>query len=285
MTPPSPSRLPEVYPPVPAVEAGVREFLVRADRSAWSPYDLVSADQLACVSPERLTDAQVLAVRTALLVEDHLPGYLAEYIRILNAPDAADPQAAANRQVLRFAFRWAAEEDRHSHALELYLTGTGLVPRPELDAESARARRTPYHFGYETLSDSFVYLALQERATHLYYRALAEAVEEPVLREVLGRMAGDEARHARFFYDLLTRVHAADLTALAARVTAVARDFRMPLQANLDGYRRHVLNLFRAAPAYRHEAALAHLSQAIDRAAKGDRAASRDLAANPEAPS
>jgi hypothetical protein len=256
---------------------------VRADRSTWSPFDLVSGDRLARVAPGRITDAQVLAVRTALLVEDHLPGYLAEYIRILNTPDATEPQAAANRQVLRFAFRWAAEEDRHSHALELYLTGTGLVPQPELDAETARTRRTPFHFQYETLSDSFIYLALQERATHLYYRALAEAVEEPVLREVLGRMAGDEARHARFFYDLLTRAHAADLDALAARVTAVAHDFRMPLQANLDGYRRHVLNLFRAAPAYRHDAALAHLSQAIGRAAQGDGAASRDLASNPEA--
>lgn len=264
------------YPPSVVVETGVREYLGRADRMTWCPYEAVSAARLS--APGIVTDAQISAIRTALIVEDHLPSYLAEYIRALGNPEVSCLQAAVNRHVLRFVFRWAAEEDRHSHALELYLTETGLLSQADLDAEAAKARQVPYRFQYERLAESFVYLALQERATHLYYCALAEAVDEPVLRAVLRRMAADEARHAQFFYDMLIRSHADDFTILAARVTEVAREFRMPLQSSLDGYRLHVLNLFRAAPRYRHEAALSHLSRAIERAARGDQMAVQDLA-------
>src|SRR5207248_3250662 len=138
--------------------------------------------------------------KTVLYVEDHLPGYLSEYLRIMTDPELPDDQYIVNRKALHYTFRWVAEEDRHAHVLEMYLTRTGLVPQAELDADMARERRTSYLFPYQQVEEGFIYLALQEKATHLYYRTLARDLDEPLLKSILTRMGADEASHGAFFY-------------------------------------------------------------------------------------
>jgi len=203
-----------------------------------------------------------------LFVEDHLPGYLSEYLRIMTDPEAPDSQQIVNRKALHYTFRWVAEEDRHAHVLEMYLTKTGLVREEDLQAEMLRERKTGYSFPYHQMAEGFVYLALQEKATHLYYRALARDVDEPLLKALLTKMGADEASHGAFFYDLLTRAYRGDLDALARKVTAVANDFRMPVQNNLLNYRRQLLGMMRAAPSYRHGDVFADMMRAVDRAAQ-----------------
>jgi len=96
------------------------DYLRRADRMGWSPYDLVEQAQLDSITrTSRLTEVQLAATKTVLFVEDHLPGYLAEYLRIMTDPDVPDAQQIVNRKVLHFTFRWVAEEDRHALARDV----------------------------------------------------------------------------------------------------------------------------------------------------------------------
>ncbi len=233
----------------------------------WSPYDLVNADNVRELArPERLSEVQRNAVKTVLFVEDHLPGYLAEYLRIMTDPELPDDQYIINRKTLHYTFRWVSEEDRHAQVLERYMVATGLVTEAEIEIEMARERKTAYIFPYTQVEEGFIYLALQEKATHLYYRALAKSIDEPLLDSVLKKMAADEASHGAFFYDLLVKNNKGDLDKLSRKISAVAVDFKMPVQNNLLNYRRQLLNLMRAAPTYQHGDVMADMLRAVERA-------------------
>src|SRR5688572_23529343 len=268
-TPPRDIEVPPVFPEATVVDEVLYDYMRRADRMGWSPYDLVDQDNLEKIArPERISEVQLGAVKTVLYVEDHLPGYLSEYLRIMTDPDVPDEQQIVNRKALHYTFRWVAEEDRHAHVLEMYLTKTGLVPPAELEQDMLRERKTAYIFPYQQMAEGFIYLALQEKATHLYYRAQAKDLEEPLLKNILGKMGADEASHGAFFYDLLTRSFKGDLDALAKKVTTVANDFKMPVQSNLLNYRRQLLGMMRAAPSYRHGDVFADMMKAVERASQ-----------------
>ena len=257
-----------MFPDPTALDEVLYDYLRRADRTGWSPYDLVDDENMRTLSrPKRLSDVQRQAVKTVLYVEDHLPGYLSEYLRVMTDPDLPHDQHIVNRQVLHYTFRWVAEEDRHAHVLEMYLTKSGLVSREELAADMLRERKTAYVFPYQNIEEGFIYLALQEKATHLYYRALARDVDEPLLQSILKRMGADEASHGAFFYDLLIRSNKGDLDALSRKVSAVANDFKMPVQSNLLNYRRQLLGMMRSAPSYRHGDVFDDMMRAVDKAA------------------
>ena len=264
-----------------AIDGLLYDYIRRADRMGWSPYDLVDEESMRSIArPGRLNEAQVGAVKTVLFVEDHLPGYLSEYLRIMMNPDAPDRQQIVSRKVLHFTFRWVGEEDRHAHVLEMYLTRSGLMKQEQLEQEMLRERRAAYVFPYDQnhqLTEGFIYLALQEKATHLYYRALARDVDEPLLKTILTRMGADEASHGAFFYDLLVETCRGDLDALSRKISAVAQDFKMPVQNNLLNYRRQLLGMMRAAPSYRHPDVLADMMKAVDRAAQQYDRTSLDL--------
>src|SRR5438034_2449763 len=257
------------FPPMNVLDEILYDYFRRSDKMGWSPYDLVEqANVRQLARPERLSEYQRSAVKTVLFVEDHLPGYLSEYLRIMTDPDVTDEQHITNRNTLHFTFRWVAEEDRHAHVLERYLVQTGLATQNELALDMMRERKEAYIFPYQQLIEGFIYLALQEKATHLYYRALAKDVDEPLLKTLLGRMGADEASHGKFFYELLIKSHAGDLDALSRKISAVANDFKMPVQNNLINYRRQVLGLMRAAPSYKHGDVFADMMNAVESAAK-----------------
>jgi hypothetical protein len=259
---------PPCFPSPRVVDEVLYDYLRRADRMGWSPYDLVDDTQMRTLCrPERLSEVQFQAVKTVLYVEDHLPGYLSEYLRIMTDPEAPEDQQLVNRKALHYTFRWVAEEDRHAHVLEMYLTRSGLTSEPELLADMLRERKTGYVFPYQQMAEGFIYLALQEKATHLYYRALARDIDEPLLKVILAKMGADEASHGAFFYDLLIKSFKGDLDALARKVSAVSGDFRMPVQNNLLNYRRQLLGMMRAAPSYKHGDVFADMMKAVDRAA------------------
>jgi rubrerythrin len=261
---------PPLFPNPGVLDEVLYDYLRRADRMGWSPYDLVDQEQMKTLArPDRLSEIQLAAVKTVLYVEDHLPGYLSEYLKNLTDPELPDDQYVVNRQVLHYTFRWVSEEDRHAHVLEMYLKNAGLVKQPELEADMLRERKTAYMFPYQgQLVEGFIYLALQEKATHLYYRALAKDVDEPLLKAILTRMGADEASHGAFFYDLLIKCHKGDLDALCKKISGVANDFRMPVQSNLTNYRRQLLSLMKAAPSYRHGDVFDDMIQAVEKAAK-----------------
>ena len=267
---PRTSAHPPLFPNPTVLDEVLEDYLRRADKMGWSPYELVDHEKVKDLArPDRLSETQLQAVQTVLYVEDHLPGYLSEYLKSLTHPDVPDDQYIVNRKALHYVFRWVGEEDRHAHVLEMYLKQTGLVTAAQLDADMLRERKTAYIFPYEhQVLEGFVYLALQEKATHLYYRALAKALDEPLLKAILTKMGADEASHGAFFYDLLIKCHKGDLDALARKVSAVSQDFKMPVQSNLTNYRRQLLSLMRAAPTYKHADVFTDMMNAIERAAQ-----------------
>lgn len=260
---------PSVFPARTVIDDVLYDYLHRSDRMGWSAYDLVEQEQMRELArPERLSDVQRAAVKTVLFVEDHLPGYLSEYLRIMTDPDVPEDQYIVNRRTLHFTCRWVAEEDRHAHVLEMYLIKAGIAQEDELAREMMRERKQAYIFPYQQMIEGFIYLALQEKATHLYYRALAKDVDEPLLKSILTKMGADEASHGRFFYDLLIKGHHGDLDALSRKVSAVAQDFKMPVQNNLLNYRRQLVGMMRAAPSYRHPDVFTDMMKAVDDAAR-----------------
>jgi hypothetical protein len=260
---------PPLFPNEAVLDEVLYDYMRRSERMGWSAYDLVDEENMRTLArPERLSEAQRAAVKTVLFVEDHLPGYLSEYLRIVTDPEQPDDQLIVNRQALHYTFRWVAEEDRHAHVLEMYMTKAGLITRPELQQEMLRERNTAYVFPYEEMEEGFIYLALQEKATHLYYRALAKDIDEPLLKVILGKMGADEASHGAFFYDLLIKCNKGDLDRLSRKISAVSNDFKMPVQNNLLNYRRQLLNMMRAAPSYRHPDVFTDMMRAVERASK-----------------
>ena len=257
---------------MPVLDEALYDYFRRSDRMGWSPYDLVERDSIENICrPERLDEYQRSAVKTVLFVEDHLPGYLSEYLRIMIDPETFgcdDDQLITNRNTLHFTFRWVAEEDRHAHVLERYLVQSGLCTQKELAEDMLRERKQAYIFPYHQLVEGFIYLALQEKATHLYYRALARDVDEPLLKTILTKMGADEASHGRFFYDMLIKSHRGDLDGLSKKISAVANDFKMPVQNNLLNYRRQLLGMMRAAPSYRHPDVFTDMMDAVEKAAQ-----------------
>jgi maltooligosyltrehalose synthase len=93
-------------------------------------------------------------------------------------------------------------------------------------------------------------------------------VDEPLLKSILTKMGADEASHSAFFYDILIESFRGDLDRLAKQISAVAQDFKMPVQNNLLNYRRQLLGMMRAAPSYRHPDVFTNMMRAVDRAAK-----------------
>jgi hypothetical protein len=101
-----------------------------------------------------------------------------------------------------------AEEIQHGLALAL-----GGACRSELRFEDSfarfRALYRPVHFerGNASVRGSkrgeMIARCVVESGTSSFYSAIRDSTEEPVLKEVASRIAGDEYRHYRLFYDIL----------------------------------------------------------------------------------
>lgn len=107
------------------------------------------------------------------------------------------------------AKRWAAEEVQHGEALGRWAT----MADPDWDFRGAVRR---FRDGYRISVDAtesvrgsrageLVARCIVEVGTSSYYGSLGEASEEPVLRAVCQRVAADELRHYKLFYDHLKR--------------------------------------------------------------------------------
>ena len=92
---------------------------------------------------------------------------------------------------------------------------------PEFDFEDAfarfRAGYSPAHFleGDGSVRGSrrgeMIARCVVESGTSSYYTAMRDATEEPVLKEIAGRIAADEFRHYKLFYETLQKQDEPDL--------------------------------------------------------------------------
>jgi rubrerythrin len=114
----------------------------------------------------------------------------------------------------RAARDWAAEEERHGEALgrwaemvdpefrlaEVFRRFVDGYRIPVDAAASVRGSRT----------GELVARCVVEIGTSSFYASLQRASREPVLREICRRIAGDELRHFKLFYDHQKRYRAAE---------------------------------------------------------------------------
>ncbi len=155
----------------------------------WSGFDS------ALVEPSMLA-----AVKAASLVEYNAPDYVTYLKRVY---------CDASPSVIRGLERWGEEEIQHGLALGRWAE----MADPSFDFGRAFARfRALYqasHFvsGQGSVRGSrrgeMIARCVVESGTSSLYSALRDASAEPVLKEVAGRIAADEFRHYRLFYDIL----------------------------------------------------------------------------------
>jgi hypothetical protein len=151
--------------------------------------------------PTRVDQSLLAAVKAAALVEYNAPDYVAYLKRVFQ--DAGAETIAAIEQ-------WGQEDSQHGRALGRYAEMAD--PTFKLDTAFARFRsgyKVPYFEGDSLHSvrgsrrGEMISRCVVESGTSSYYSAMRDASEEPLLREIAGRIAADEYRHYKLFYDTL----------------------------------------------------------------------------------
>ena len=173
----------------------------RIDDVAWDRFD-----------PKAVDPALVPLVKAAAMVERNGRDYAA----YLNGVFRDDPDF---RQAADY---WADEEVQHGDALAKW----AALADPSWDYAAAFDR---YRSGYKvntqadasirgSLTGELIARCMVETGTSSYYTALAEATDEPVLKQVCKLIAADEYRHFKLFYDHMRRYLAREKLGIWSRL-------------------------------------------------------------------
>lgn len=148
---------------------------------------------------QRVHSDMLAVVKAAALVEYNADDYAA-YLRNVFVDDA-DFQAKT--------YRWSAEEKQHGEALGRW---ANLADPAFNFAECVQRFREGYRVPVDAAASvrgsqpgELISRCVVESATSSFYSAMHTAASEPVLRAICQRIAADEFRHYRMFYDALKR--------------------------------------------------------------------------------
>jgi len=161
----------------------------------WTPAD-IAWDRF---DPDRVDPDILRIVKAASLVEYNGRDYAAYLAGVFQD----DPEFIA------VAEHWAAEEVQHGEVLARW----AMMADPAWDHAMAQQR---FRDGYKlpigvdqstrgTRTGELISRCIVETGTSSYYTALAEATQEPVLRQICLRIAADEHRHYKLFYSHMQR--------------------------------------------------------------------------------
>ncbi|HSZ12056.1 MAG TPA: ferritin-like domain-containing protein, partial [Rhizomicrobium sp.] len=168
----------------------------------------------------RVEPSLLAALKAASLVEYNAPDYVIYLKRVFAGSDA---------RTLADIEQWGIEETQHGLALGRWCE----LADPSFDFEVAfarfRAGYRPAHFesGEGSIRGSkrseMIARCVVESGTSSFYSAIRDAADEPVLKEVAGRIAADEFRHYKLFYETLNRQDEVDPPFWRKLLTAVSR--------------------------------------------------------------
>ena len=160
--------------------------------------------------PQAVDPILLAAIKAAALVEYNAPDYVTYLKRVFH--DAGD-------ETLTNIERWGQEESQHGQALGRWAETAD--PGFKLEEAFARFRKgyTPAHFTDPDAEGSvrgsrrgeMVARCVVESGTSSYYSAIRDATAEPLLKEIAGRIAADEYRHYKLFYDTLHKQDEPDM--------------------------------------------------------------------------
>lgn len=156
------------------------------DDVPWKEFDA------AKVNPEL-----VRIVKAASLVEYNGHEYVKYLCNVFHDDEALQEQVR----------RWGIEEVQHGEVLARW----AKLADPSFEFEAAFGRFvTGYHLETEvdasirgSRAGELIARCIVETGTSSYYTALAEATNEPVLRDICKKIAADELRHYKLFYSNL----------------------------------------------------------------------------------
>lgn len=182
----------------------------KLDDIQWSRFDASKVDH-----------GLLQAVKAASLVEYNAPDYVTYLKRVFKDSDA---------NILASIDHWGIEETQHGLALGRWAE----MADPSFDFKAAFTRfregyKAPHFFSDEITSirgsrrGEMVARCVVETGTSSFYSAIREAAEEPVLREVAGRIAADEFRHYKLFYETLQSLDEPDLPFWRKLIVALSR--------------------------------------------------------------
>jgi hypothetical protein len=171
----------------------------------WSLDDV----QWGRFDPGKVEPRLLAAVKAASLVEYNAPDYVTYLSRVFKNAGSA---------TLADIERWGHEEIQHGLALGRWAE----MADPSFDFEDAfarfRAGYKPPHFASDdemsirgSRRGEMIARCVVECGTSSYYSAIRDATEEPVLKEVAGRIAADEFRHYKLFFETLNKQDEPDL--------------------------------------------------------------------------
>jgi hypothetical protein len=174
-------------------------------RQGWSLDDVDwAAFDRAKVQPWMLA-----AIKAAALVEYNAPDYVSYLKRVFSD---AEPGIIAMLE------QWSREETQHGKALGRWAELADAEFKLEEAFERFRKGFRPAHFDTDDRASvrgskrgEMIARCVVESGTSTYYTALVEACEEPVLKEIAGRIRADELRHYKLFYDTFHRQTEPDL--------------------------------------------------------------------------
>lgn len=170
---------------------------------------------------DKVAPGLLAAVKAAALVEYNAPDYVTYLKRVF---------ADSGQATLDAIEQWGREEAQHGKALGRWAEMAD--PEFRLDEAFARFRKgyTPPHFSGDSDQSvrgsrrgEMIARCVVESGTSSYYSAMRDASEEPVLQEIAGRIAADEYRHYKLFYDTLHAQPEPDLSFWAKLMIAIGR--------------------------------------------------------------
>jgi rubrerythrin len=148
-----------------------------------------------------LSEGEVRCLTYMMDIESHTLCYLND---VLNAGAGADPEIAD------FLGCWLYEESYHGRAIERFLRAAGVArsaavcgqrrPTPLDRLEAFGTRLISRLFPQAFLTTYMTWGAVQEHLTLFGYTNLAQRTSNPVLAELLKRIAKQESRHFGFYY-------------------------------------------------------------------------------------
>lgn len=189
--------------------------------------------------PERLTERQRRFVATTTLGETSGMAVSDGFLRAFRT----------SRELAPFFGTWFVEELNHFYGFHRYVAAMGAQWTPRDVERVAEVEFRPYSDDVEEIATCNMF---QELVAFLVYRSFAKQVNDPLLAELVARIAKDELRHFRFYQDYVAR-HVQRHPAFRQTVLKVFLKATTPFNQVSGGARRTVENIkngffyFRAA--------------------------------------
>lgn len=221
----------------PVVEANLSRHV--ATEELWYAHDYVPFDKgenfaflggkdwdpSSVTLPTPVTDA----LEILLIGKDNLAGYHRELVE----------HFILDEKWGRWLGRWTAEEHLHAVALRNYLVVTREIdPSANEDVRVAHVMKGYRADSYSQI-ETLAFMAMLEGAHAVFCRNLQAQITEPVLKNMVGRIARDEERHEEFFANLvahcLTYQRAETIAAIASRAAGLEL-----IGADIDAYQDKV---------------------------------------------